>query len=234
MRAVWLGRLGYAEALSLQEKLVIERQRGDIPDTLLLLEHPPVVTLGRSAGAGHVLMSPDELSNRGIELFEVGRGGDATYHGPGQVVGYPVVGLVGGRRDARAYLRSLEEVLIRTAGEFGVKAEREEGLTGAWVNGRKIGAIGVRISTGWITSHGFALNVSCDLQGFDAIVPCGIRDRQVTSLLEETGISHPVRSVAIAAAGQFAASLDMTWDGSVAEGGRWQDPEPTGYPPRHE
>jgi lipoyl(octanoyl) transferase len=166
----------------MQEELVRRRREGAIPDQLLLLEHPHVITLGRGTGAGHVLVDEEERSRRGIELFESGRGGDVTYHGPGQVVGYPILALEPERRDLHRYLRDLEEVLIRALATVGVRGERARGLTGVWVNGAKVAAIGVRVSSGWITSHGFALNVSTDLSLFRTIIPCGIGDREVTSL----------------------------------------------------
>jgi lipoyl(octanoyl) transferase len=216
MEAVWLGRVPYAEALALQERLVDARRRGEAPDTLLLLEHPPVITLGRSSRPGHVLLPPDALAARGIETFDAGRGGDVTYHGPGQLVGYPIVALAPNRRDARRYLRDLEEVLLRTAADHGVRGRREAGLTGVWVGGRKLAAIGVRISTGWITSHGFALNVSADLGGFDAIVPCGIRGRGVTSLEAEAGKTLAVREVADRAAVHAADVLGLPLAGREA------------------
>jgi lipoyl(octanoyl) transferase len=176
-----LGRVAYAEGLALQERLVRERQAGALPDTLLLLEHEPVFTLGRNARAENVLFPADELRARGFEVFEVGRGGDVTYHGPGQVVGYPVVDLSPDRRDVHRYVRDLEDVLIRTCADYGVTAERVAGRTGCWVGREKIGAIGVRIAR-WVTSHGFAFNVANDLEPFGLIVPCGIRDASVTSL----------------------------------------------------
>ncbi len=209
MDAVWLGRVPYREALALQERLVDAVRRKAEPDTLLLLEHPPVITLGRSSAPEHVLLSPAELAARGIDRVETGRGGDVTYHGPGQLVGYPVIALAGERRDARRYLRDLEEILIRTAADFGVHAVREEGLTGAWTRGRKIGAIGVRISTGWIASHGFSLNVLGPLSGFDTIVACGIEGRRVTSIQEETGRIHTVREAAERAAAHAARVLGL-------------------------
>jgi lipoyl(octanoyl) transferase len=178
-----LGQLPYSEALSLQSQLVEDRRSGRIDDVLLLLEHPPVITIGvRSAATtAHILAAPEVLASRGIEVFEAGRGGDVTYHGPGQVVGYPILDLRPDRCDVHRYVRDLEEVMIRTARDFGVRATRIPALTGAWVEGRKLGAIGVRISR-WITSHGFALNVRTNLDHFDFIVPCGIPDRGVTSL----------------------------------------------------
>jgi len=176
-----LGRVCYADGLALMERLVAERQAGAIPDTLLLLEHDPVVTLGRSARPQNVLLTREALAARGVELFETGRGGDVTYHGPGQVVGYPIFDLSPDRRDVHRYVRDLEEVMIRVAADYGIVAERVEGLTGTWVDKDKLGAIGVRIAR-WVTSHGFALNVRTDLSHFALIVPCGISARGVTSL----------------------------------------------------
>lgn len=183
----WLGRMAYADGLALQERLVVQRRAGEIPDTLLLLEHPHVITLGTGSSPEHVLVDQAERDLRGIELFETGRGGDVTYHGPGQLVGYPILDLKPDRKDLHRYLRDLEEVLIRACAVFGVEGERAEGLTGVWTAGGKVAAIGVRVSSGWITSHGFALNVHTELDYFGTIVPCGIHDRDVTSLSRETG-----------------------------------------------
>jgi lipoyl(octanoyl) transferase len=177
-----LGTLPYGESLSLQEDLVRRRRAGEIPDQLLLLEHPHVITFGTSAREENLLLSASEMEARGIHRFDVGRGGDITYHGPGQLVGYPVLDLKPDRRDLHRYLRDLEEVLILALRTFGISGGREEGLTGVWVPQGKLAAIGVRVSSGWITSHGFALNVDPDLSFFSTIVPCGIRDRPVTSL----------------------------------------------------
>jgi lipoyl(octanoyl) transferase len=178
-----LGRVPYTEALALQRSLVDDRRSGVIGDTLLLLEHPHVLTLGvrGDGGRGHILASADVLAARGIEVHETGRGGDITYHGPGQLVGYPIIDLNPGRRDVHRYVRDLETVLIRTAADYGIQAGRVEGLTGVWVGDDKLAAIGVRIAR-WVTSHGFALNVSTNLDHFKLIVPCGIADRGVTSL----------------------------------------------------
>jgi lipoyl(octanoyl) transferase len=184
-----LGRIPYAEGLDLQARLVAERQSGQIADTLLLLEHEPVFTLGRNARPENMLLSAEALRARGYEVFETGRGGDVTYHGPGQVVGYPILDLGPDRRDVHRYVRDLEEVMIRTCADYGIVAGRVTGLTGTWVGETKIGAIGVRIAR-WVTSHGFALNVSTDLSPFDLIVPCGIRGRGVTSL--ERLIGRPI------------------------------------------
>ena len=184
-----LGRVPYAQGLDLQARLVAERQAGRILDTLLLLEHDPVFTLGRNARPEHVLFPEAELRERGFEVFETGRGGDVTYHGPGQVVGYPILDLAPDRCDVHRYVRDLEEVLIRTCLDYGVAAGRVAGLTGAWVGEAKIGAIGVRIAR-WVTSHGFAFNVGRELEPFGLIVPCGIRGRAVTSL--ERLLGQPV------------------------------------------
>lgn len=182
LEVVRLGRVPYDEGLALQEALVPRRRAGEIPDRLLLLEHPHVITLGTGADPDHLLADTEERERLGIELRDAGRGGDVTYHGPGQLVGYPILDLKPDRRDLHRYLRDLEEVLIRTLAGFDVEAGREEELTGVWVDGAKVAAIGVRVSSGWITSHGFALNVGTDLSYFGSIVPCGIGDRPVTSL----------------------------------------------------
>src|SRR5215510_2187964 len=168
-----LGRVAYAEGLELQARLVAQRQAGEVPDTLLLLEHDPVFTLGRNARRENVLFPEAELRSRGYEVFETGRGGDVTYHGPGQVVGYPILDLSPDRRDVHRYVRDLEEVMIRTCADYGLAASRVPGLTGAWLDREKVGAIGVRLAR-WVTSHGFALNVCNDLSPFALIVPCGI------------------------------------------------------------
>ncbi len=198
------GRVEYGRALDLQAELVRRRAAGAIPDQLLLLEHPHVVTLGSGARRDHVLASDAQLRERGIDLFHVGRGGDVTYHGPGQLVGYPILRLPPGRRDLHRFLRDLEEVLVRALAAFGVEAGRAEGLTGVWAGGRKIAAIGIRVSSGWVTSHGFALNVDPDLDYFANIVPCGIHDREVTSLARRVGRSVPMAEVEDAVVAAFA------------------------------
>ncbi|HEX8431035.1 MAG TPA: lipoyl(octanoyl) transferase LipB, partial [Longimicrobium sp.] len=194
-----LGTVPYADALALQADLVRQRRAGEIPDTLLLLEHPHVITRGSGSHDENVLVSAEERAERGIELFESGRGGDVTYHGPGQLVGYPILDLKPDRCDLHRYLRDLEEVLIGVLAEFGLTAGRKEGLTGVWVDDRKLAAIGVRVSSGWITSHGFALNVSTDLAFFGTIVPCGIRDHGVGSIAGELGRAVEMREVEDAA-----------------------------------
>ena len=189
-----LGRVPYAEGLELQARLVQERQAGSLPDTLLLLEHDPVFTLGRNAKDENVLVPADALKAQGIDVFETGRGGDVTYHGPGQAVGYPILDLAPDRKDVHRYVRDLEEVMIRTCADYGLEAGRVEGRTGAWIGEDKVGAIGVRISR-WVTSHGFALNVNNDLSAFRFIVPCGISDKGVTSLARALGREVPLPEV---------------------------------------
>jgi lipoyl(octanoyl) transferase len=209
MREIEIRRLGvvpYSEALALQRDLVEERRAEKIPDTLLLLQHPHVITLGVNARVSrtHVLATPELLAARGVELSESGRGGDVTYHGPGQVVGYPILDLRPDRCDVHRYVRDLEEVMIRTAREFGVAATRIDGLTGTWVGADKLGAIGVRVSR-WITSHGFAFNVSTELDYFRLIIPCGLSGHGVTSLQRATGRTITLASVEDALSRHFPA-----------------------------
>ena len=198
-----LGVVPYAEALELQRSLVDDRRAGRVGDTLLLLEHPHVITLGVRGGRSHVLASAEALAARGVEVQETGRGGDVTYHGPGQIVGYPILDLNPDRRDVHQYVRDLEEVLIRTAADFGIAAGRVSGLTGVWVGDEKLAAIGVRIAR-WITSHGFALNVTTDLDYFSLIVPCGIADRGVTSMSRLLGRPVELDKVQQSIANQFS------------------------------
>ena len=178
-----LGTVGYCDALTLQHTLVEERRHGRVSDLLLLLEHPHVITRGSGARESndHVLVDRSTLDAEAIDIVDTGRGGDVTYHGPGQLIGYPILDLKPDRCDVRRYVRDLEEVMILTEAAFGIVAGRVNGLTGVWVGEAKLGAIGVRISR-WITSHGFAFNVSPDLSRFEMIVPCGIVDKGVTSL----------------------------------------------------
>ena len=188
-RELWVAHLGlrpYAEALELQRAVARARTAGEIAqDVLLLLEHPPVVTLGRSArDPGTLLATPELLAARGVERFEVDRGGDVTFHGPGQLVGYPIIDLNRHKPDLHWYLRQVEEVLIRALATFGIPAERNPGLTGVWTEGRKIASIGVHARQ-WITWHGFALNVTTDLSYFDLMVPCGIHGVTMTSVERE-------------------------------------------------
>lgn len=180
-----LGRLAYGEAWELQKSLAEQRKQGLIPDQFLLVEHPHVLTLGRNGHDENILVSRDRLAELGIEYFEINRGGDITYHGPGQIVGYPILDLREWKRDVVAYIRALEEVIVRTLRRYGVEGERDPGAAGVWVNGAKVCAVGVHISR-WVTTHGFALNWTTDLQYFQYIVPCGLT-KPVTSM-EQLGI----------------------------------------------
>ena len=182
-----LGTLPYAAALDLQRAVARARISGVIgEDVLLLVEHPPVITLGRSFKARHLLASPASIAERGVELFEVERGGDVTFHGPGQLVGYPIVDLKRHKRDLHWYLRQVEEALIRALAPLGILGERSAGQTGVWTQGRKLASIGVH-ARDWVTWHGFALNVTTDLSYFDLMIPCGIADVAMTSIAKELG-----------------------------------------------
>ncbi|MBI4504406.1 MAG: lipoyl(octanoyl) transferase LipB [Chloroflexi bacterium] len=215
--AAWLGRVPYEEAWGWQRALVAARRAGAIPDVLLLLEHPPVYTLGRRGRAEHVLATPEEITSAGARVLWVDRGGDATFHGPGQLVGYPIVDLRTWRPDAHAYLRALEAALIAALADYGLAGEHDPAFTGVWVGGAKIAAIGVRIA-GWVTSHGFALNVSTDLSYFSRIVPCGIPDRPVTSLERELGQAPPLAEVAEGVAQRLSEQLTrrLCWTSPTA------------------
>jgi lipoate-protein ligase B len=210
MSELWVVNLGtvpYEEALELQRALARERISGEIPeDMLLLLEHPPVVTLGRSAKSRNLISSADFLASKGVELFEVERGGDVTFHGPGQLVGYPIIDLKRHKLDLHWYLRQVEEALIRTLAAYSIPAERSTGFTGVWTSGRKIASIGVH-ARDWVTWHGFALNVNTDLSYFDLIIPCGIDGVTMTSIARELE-AQPSQSppITVAAAGELVAS----------------------------
>ena len=203
----FLGRVRYGDALQLQRDLVARRIAREIPDTLLLLEHEPVVTLGKVARAEHVLVDRERLSKLGVEIFETDRGGDVTFHGPGQIVGYPILDLNELRRDVKWYLEQLEEVMIRTCARHGIEASRRPGMTGAWVGPEKIGAIGVRVER-WVTSHGFAFNVATDLDYFGLIVPCGLRGEGVTSLSSRLGRALDLERVTRDVAEAFGAVFE--------------------------
>ncbi len=194
-----LGLIGYAEAWALQKRIVAARKASAIEDVLLVCEHPHVITQGRNGKREHLLASEHVLRQKGVEYYETSRGGDITYHGPGQIVGYPILNLGAIRRDVVWYVRMLEEAMIRATSEFGITAERVAGKTGIWVKSgdteEKLAAIGVHISR-WVTSHGFAYNVSTDLRYFDLIVPCGIADRKATSLEKLLGRSVEQEEVA--------------------------------------
>jgi lipoyl(octanoyl) transferase len=207
-----LGRVDYQAGLDLQAALVEDRRAGRIGDTLLLLEHPPVITLGVKTRQGpkHIIASEDELAGQGVTVHETGRGGDVTYHGPGQLVAYPIFDLKPDRCDVHKYVRDLEEVLIVALRTFGIEGTRVKGLSGVWVGEpdreRKIAAIGVRISR-WITSHGFALNIATNLKHFQLIVPCGIADRGVTSMDVELGRAVLMTDVEAAVISAFSKTF---------------------------
>jgi lipoyl(octanoyl) transferase len=209
-----LGPVRYAEALALQEKLVAARSRGLVPDTVLVLEHPPVVTLGRGAKEANLIVPREGLRARGVDVHDVGRGGDVTYHGPGQMVCYPILDLAPDRQDVRRYVRDLEETMIGLASDYGLTAERIAGMNGTWLRSselgdRKIGAIGVRISR-WITMHGLAFNVTTNLGHFGLIVPCGIEGKGVTSLAVELDAPPSMDEVIERWLARFASTFDAT------------------------
>jgi lipoyl(octanoyl) transferase len=197
--------MDYGEALELQRELVAARQQGSIPDQLLLLEHPHVITLGRNGRMENLLASDAALASAGISFYPINRGGDVTYHGPGQLVGYPILDLREWKRDVGAYVRALEQTIIDMLADYGISAGRIPGLTGVWVDQRKIAAIGVHIGR-WVTSHGFALNVSTDLNYFQYIVPCGLT-KPVTSMAQ-LGVRAGVAETSRALAAHFGRIFD--------------------------
>jgi len=218
---VELGLIGYAEACALQRALVAARKADAVPDVLLLCEHPHVITLGRNGKREHLLASDHLLRQMGVEFCETDRGGDITYHGPGQIVGYPIVKLSAIRRDVGWYVRQLEEVMIRTTAEFALTAERLEGKTGIWVEApgageEKLGAIGVHLSR-WVTSHGFAYNVSTDLRFFDLIVPCGLNGKRATSLEKLLGRAVQREDVASRMVGHFGDIFGLEMHAATRE-----------------
>ena len=220
MRELDVRRLGvvpYAAASEVQRGLVEDRRAGRVPDLLLLLEHPHVITLGvkSDTARSHLIATPEQLASRQVEVHESGRGGDITYHGPGQLVGYPILDLKPDRCDVHQYVRDLEEVMIRTAGDFGLAGTRIKGRSGAWLGADKVGAIGVRISR-WITSHGFALNVTTDLDFFRLIVPCGIESGGVTSLSRAAGRRVSMQEAQASVVRNFAAVFERTAVEAVA------------------
>jgi len=213
-RELWtvsLGRLGYGEALEMQRGIARERISGAIPqDVLLLVEHPPVVTLGRASKEKHLVASPEFLQSKGVELFEVERGGDVTFHGPGQLVGYPIIDLKRHRQDLHWYLRKIEEALINTLADYGITGERNTAFTGVWTRGKKIASIGVHARE-WVTWHGFALNVATDLSYFDLIIPCGIDGVVMTSIARELGSEQiSMQDVHERVTAKFAEAFDVT------------------------
>jgi len=213
-RELWtvpLGQLGYVEALELQRNLARDRISGAIPqDLLLLVEHPPVVTLGRSSKQKHLVASPEFLQSKGVEVFEVERGGDVTFHGPGQLVGYPIIDLKRHRQDLHWYLRKIEEALINSLADYGIPGERNIAYTGVWTRAKKIASIGVH-ARDWVTWHGFALNVTTDLSYFDLIVPCGIDGVMMTSIARELGLEAiSMQDVRDRVTAKFADAFDLT------------------------
>jgi lipoate-protein ligase B len=221
IRIVDLGRRGYAETLELQRRLCAERGSPDhgLEDILLLVEHEPVITLGRTTQPSSLPLTPEAITQRGVGVYEVERGGDVTWHGPGQLVGYPIVDLRRMREDLHWYLRSLEDALMNALESLGIPADRNPGYTGVWTAGRKIASIGVHVKR-WVTLHGFALNVVNDLDGFELIVPCGIRHVVMTSVAAELGAAE--------APGLLFA---RTREAVVASLGRTLDREPLGNQP---
>jgi len=214
---VQLGLRPYGEILELQRAVARARIARDLEhDVLLLVEHHPVVTLGRTAKAAHLVATPELLAARGVERFEVERGGDVTFHGPGQLVGYPIIDLAGHKKDLHWYLRQLEAALITALSSWQIPAERNQGLTGVWTAGRKIASIGVH-ARDWVTWHGFALNVSVDLSYFDLMVPCGISGVVMTSMERETGTAIPLTHVATAVAHSLADIFNLEVQGLPAE-----------------
>ena len=212
MHVIRAGRVPYMEALARQRELVAARSAGQAPDTLLILEHPPTITLGVRADPAHVLVSPAELARRNVALVQTDRGGDVTYHAPGQMVGYPILKLAQHGGDLGRYVRNLEEVVIRTLADYGLAGERVSGLTGVWVGGgqAKICAIGVKLSAAGVTSHGFAFNLNPDLAAFSMIVPCGLTNRAVTSLAALLGTTPPPGEVEARLLGHFATVFALS------------------------
>lgn len=209
-RRAWLGRVSFDEGLAIQKRLVAERQAGAAPDALVLLEHPMTYTIGRSGGEENLLISEEEIRARGGAVRRVDRGGDITYHGPGQLVGYPIIDLNDHYRDVHRYLRDLEEVLIQLLAGYDIHAGRIQGLSGVWVGEDKVAAMGVHVSR-WVTSHGFALNVSTELGDFSRIIPCGIKDHGVTSMERLLGRRVELDEVAERTAGVFAGIFGLEW-----------------------
>ncbi|TMQ65978.1 MAG: lipoyl(octanoyl) transferase LipB [Candidatus Eisenbacteria bacterium] len=207
-----LGRVPYREALAFQRRAVEMRSRDEAPDVLYIVEHDPVVTVGRSGHPENLRAGQDELRRRGVDLVSVERGGDVTYHGPGQIVGYPIVSLAGlpGGRDLHRYLRDLEQALIDCLGAFGLPAARNPSYTGVWVGEKKVAAIGVAVRH-WVAFHGFALNVDPDLSHFDLIHPCGIRHLGVASMASLLGHAPPREAVLA----QLARAFSRVWDRPV-------------------
>jgi len=219
LRVEFLGTTAYRACWEYQKEVFAGREAGRCGDTLLLTIHDHVYTLGKNTDENHMLASREELERSGSDMVRIDRGGDVTYHGPGQLVGYPILDLRDHYPDIHRYLRELEDVLIASIGDFGVKGVREEGFTGVWVGGEKIAAIGVKVSR-WITMHGFALNVNTDLKYFDRIIPCGIGHLGVTSMQKILGERVPMRDVVASVSKYFAGKFDLTPQSAASEDGR--------------
>lgn len=216
LRTIALGRTKYADAWDIQKKIFAARAEGRVGDVLILTEHDPVYTLGKGANENHVLAGAAELQTRNIDLHRIDRGGDVTFHGPGQLVGYPILDLNNHYLDVHRYLRDLEDVLMRTLADYGIAAERSEGYTGVWTRGEKIAAIGVKMQR-WITMHGFALNVSTDLSYFDRIIPCGIFHKGVTSMELSAGRPMVMDEVAGVVLKKFESVFGVTAEAMSVE-----------------
>ncbi len=209
LQTIFLGRSSYAPTWELQKKIWALRVEHRLPDVLLLVEHDHVYTFGKRASEAHLLVHKQQLAQENIDIFNIDRGGDVTYHGPGQLVGYPIIDLQNYRQDVHWYLRTLEEVLINTINCYGIRGQRVEGLTGVWVKDKKIAAIGVKISR-WVTIHGFALNVNTDLSKFFNIIPCGIRNKGVTSLEHLLNKKLSLQEVACTVVKEFCRVFECT------------------------
>jgi len=204
-----LGQMGYEESLDLQRLILERRKNNEIPDCLIFVDYPHLITVGRSGSLEHLLVSQSVLEQRGVGLFFADRGGDITYHGPGQLVAYPVIDLKAWRRDVGLYLRTLEDCVVATLADFGIQARRVPGMTGTWVGVKKIASIGIRTSQ-WVTSHGLALNVNSDLSFFNFIVPCGLKSRSVTSMVEILGQAVDLESVKARFCLHFSRAFERT------------------------
>jgi len=202
-----LGLVDYNSAWELQTKLLSKRVKNEIEDTLILVEHPHTYTLGKVADKENLITNEEQLNALGISVYEIDRGGDITYHGPGQVVGYPIINLSEWKEDTHQYLRSLEQVIMNVCKDYGLTAQRNEKYTGVWINDKKIAAIGIKVSR-WVTMHGFAFNVNTDLNYFGGIIPCGIRDKEVTSLSSELGRSIELDEVKLKIVEHFKGVFD--------------------------
>jgi lipoate-protein ligase B len=202
-----LNLIDYKEAWDLQKSIFNQRVKKEIPDTLLLLEHPHTYTFGKVAKKNNLVGSADFLKNNNISVYDIDRGGDITYHGPGQIVGYPIINLEDWKKDTHKYLRALEEVIIKTCTEYGLTSNRDSKYTGVWMNGKKIAAIGIKVSR-WVTMHGFAFNVNTNLSMFKGIIPCGISDKDVTSLSRELSREINLDEVKISLLNNFKKVFD--------------------------